>query len=90
MIMQCFHLVLQKRYTPLLVACEYKHKDMVEYLLTLDSVDLSASTVDGNTGLHIAAIVNFPEIVNLLIDRGCPTQATNKEVRMIEILNGSY
>ena len=55
----------------------------MEYLLTLKSVDPSAFTVDGNTGLHIAAIHDTPDIANLLIDHevGCPTQATNNEVQ---------
>ena len=81
--MQCFHLVLQNGFTPLLVACEYQHKDMVECLLTLKSVDPSASTVVGNTGLHIAAIHDSPDIANLLIDHGCPTRATNNKVIML-------
>ena len=91
----CFYFTLlsfsfvcvQKGYTPLLVACEYQHKDMVEYLLSLPDVDPSASTSmdgsgEGNTGLHIAAIHDSPEIAKLLIDR-CPTAVFNKEVKLL-------
>ena len=84
-----FHLyVLQKGCTPLLVACEYQHKDMVEYLLSLPEVDPSASTSmdgseEGNTGLHIAAIHDSPDIANLLIRYGCPTKAINGEVTLV-------
>ena len=62
---------------------------MVEYLLGLKGcVDPTASTstdddesTEGNTGLHIAAIHDSPEIANLLISHGCSIGATNKEVQ---------
>eukprot|EP00731_Ephydatia_muelleri_P006395 Em0003g643a len=81
----------QKGCTPLLVACEYQHKDMVEYLLSLPEVDPFASTSmdgseEGNTGLHIAAIHDSPDIADLLIRRGCPIRATNGE----EYSNGKW
>ena len=77
----------QSGYTPLLVTCEYQRKDMVEYLLSLPKVDPSASTSmdgseEGNTGLHIAAIHDSPDIADLLIHRGCPIRATNKTVNL--------
>ena len=61
---------------------------MVEYLLSLPKVDPSASTSmdgseEGNTGLHIAAIHDSPDIADLLIRRGCPTKAINGEVKLV-------
>ena len=65
----CFPLcfVQSKGYTMLLLACDNGNVKMVTYLLGLEEVDVSACTADGKTGLHLAAIHDYPEVAQELI-----------------------
>ena len=65
----------------LLLACENGNRDMVEYLLQLEGgrVDVSACTEDGKTGLHLAAIHDYPDVAELLIKHGVSLIAQDKE-----------
>ena len=71
------------------MACEYQKKDIVEYLLDLkEHVDPTACTgiseggitPEGNTGLHLAALHDAPDIAQLLIDYKCPLDVQDSQV----------
>lgn len=63
----------------MLLACDCNNRDLVEYLLKEKGVDVSLTTVDGKTGLHIAALHDYPEIADLLMDEGISISAQDNE-----------
>ena len=52
----------------LLLACDNGNRDLVKYLLTEKGVDVSSTTKDGKTGLHLAALHDYAAIAELLLN----------------------
>jgi uncharacterized protein len=63
--------------TPLHIAAEGGHNDIVSFLLD-NKADINSTTNEGNTPLMSAAGRNRPETVKLLIARGADTKIQNK------------
>lgn len=59
-----------------LLACEFGHDAVIEYLATV-GVNLQATTRDGQTGLHMAAIGGRAKTASLLLCLGLSTSAKN-------------
>ena len=59
-----------------LLACEYGHDAVVEYLAGR-GVDLKAATKDGQTGLHMAALGGQAETAAMLLRLGLSTEVKN-------------
>ena len=88
----CYNYVtisLQCNYTPLLMACEYKKEEIMEYLFSLPDFDVTTTTNSqldtelterGRTALHIAAAHNSLNIVKLLIQKRCPLTKQDEKV----------
>ena len=63
----------------LLLACDDGNRGLVEYLLAEKAVDVSSTTKDGKTGLHLAALHDYPDIAELLLRHGVsPTIQDNE------------
>ena len=73
------YVVQMKGYTMLLLACNSGSEAMVRYLIEEGKVDVTSTTEDGKTGLHLAAIHDYPEIANILIQNGISVTAQDKE-----------
>ena len=70
----------------LLLACDNGNVQMVRYLLGLEEVDVSACTADGKTGLHLAAIHDYPELAQELIQHHISLTAQDAEhVRVAKV-----
>jgi hypothetical protein len=54
--------------TPLHLACDMGHTNIVQYLINQHTV-LDKQTTDGNTPLHFACVRGFTEIAELLIEK---------------------
>ena len=68
----------QTGYTPLLTACHNANVAAVEVLVTHDHTTLRD---DNNQGaLHLAAMHDSSSIVELLLDKGCPSDTQDSEV----------
>ena len=65
----------------LLLACDNGNVEIVRYLLSLEKELISASTTDGMTGLHIAAMHDFHEVAKELIQHGILLTAQDAKVR---------
>lgn len=52
---------------------------MVRYLLEVRKVDVSSTTEDGKTGLHLAALHDYPDVAEILIQHGISLTAQDKE-----------
>ena len=63
----------------LLLACNSGSEEMVRYLIEEMEVDVSSTTEDGRTGLHLAALHEYPEIAHILIQNGISVTAQDKE-----------
>ena len=63
----------------LLLACNSGSEAMVRYLIEERKVDISSTTEDGKTGLHLAALHEYPEIAHILIQNGISVTAQDKE-----------
>lgn len=63
----------------MLLACDCNNRDLVEYLWKEKRVDVNSTTEDGKTGLHIAALHDYPEIADLLMDAGISIAAQDNE-----------
>ena len=83
--------MLQKDYSPLLIACEYQKLKTVVYLTSRDDVDVSdfaeERTKEGDdvrtgekSALHLAAIHDSHEIARVLIEKGCKIDRVDSKV----------
>lgn len=73
------YVVQVKGYTMLLLACDTANEAMVRYLIEEKKVDVSSTTIDGKTGLHLAAIHEYPDIADILIKNGISVTAQDME-----------
>ena len=73
----------------LLLACDNGNVQMVRYLLGLEEVDVSACTADGKTGLHLAAIHDYPELAQELIQHHISLTAQDAKVKGVRTLEMS-
>ena len=64
----------------LLTACDNFNMEMVDYLLSLKGVDVSACTADGKTGLHLAAIHDYANLAKKLIEHDINLVAQDENV----------
>ncbi|WP_303673607.1 ankyrin repeat domain-containing protein [Vampirovibrio chlorellavorus] len=65
-----------KNYTPLIMAVLAKAPDCVEALMQSPELDLNLADTEGNPPLAYAVVVNQPEIVDILLQKGAnPNQA---------------
>jgi ankyrin repeat protein/GTPase SAR1 family protein len=69
----------QEGYSCLLLACDCNNRDLVEYLLREKRVDVNSTTQDGKTGLHIAALHDYPEIADLVMNAGISVATQDSE-----------
>ena len=65
----------------LLLACDNDNVEIVRYLLSLEKELVSASTANGMTGLHIAAMYDYHEVAKELIQHGISLTAQDAKVR---------
>ena len=63
----------------LLLACDNGNRGLVEYLLVIKAVDVGSTTKDGKTGLHLAALHDYPEIAELLLSHGISITVQDSE-----------
>ena len=63
----------------LLLACDNGNKAMMKYLLEEKGVDVSSTTKDGMTGLHLAALHDYPEVAEMLVGNGISLTAQDNE-----------
>ena len=63
----------------LLLACDNGNRGLVEYLLIEKGVDVSSTTNDGKTGLHLAALHDYPDVAEPLIKCGISLTAQDYE-----------
>lgn len=75
------------RTTPLYLACENGHKDIVEYLLK-QGVDKEMKPFDGMSHAHIACQNGHTEIVKLLVEAGASIESSND--RNLTLINRAY
>jgi ankyrin repeat protein/GTPase SAR1 family protein len=68
-----------KGYSMLLLACDNGNKAMMKYLLEEKGVDVSSTTTDGKTGLHLAALHDYPEVAEMLVGNGISLTAQDNE-----------
>lgn len=72
--------------TPLMLACDRDHVDIVTALLAAPGVDLHASDADGLSALHYAVIISSPALVRTLLAAGAdPTRVDNDGVDPISM-----
>lgn len=91
------------RYTPLMIAAEWGHSDIVSYLLEQSGIAANESAKSGDTALHCAARGGFTDIVRYLLmqsgidanildyDNQTALQLASQygHTDIIEVLNGS-
>ncbi|WP_353284266.1 ankyrin repeat domain-containing protein [Wolbachia endosymbiont (group A) of Lasioglossum fulvicorne] len=65
--------------TPLHVAAEHDHKEVVEALLKVEGINVNAQDGYGSTPLHLAAKMGHTEIVKDLLDKGANVNAEDEE-----------
>jgi len=66
--------------TPLFLACEYGHTDLVSILITLPNIDLNKQMPsDGRTALHIAIFKSRKKIARILLEHGAKKDILSKE-----------
>ena len=70
----------QTGYTPLLTACHNANVAAVEVLVTHDQVDTTLCDDNNQGALHLAAMHDSSSIVELLLDKGCPSDTQDSEV----------
>ena len=70
----------QTGYTPLLTACHNANVAAVEVLVTHDRVDTTLRDDNNQGALHLAAMHDSSSIVELLLDKGCPSDTQDSEV----------
>ena len=63
----------------LLLACDNGNSSLVEYLLEKKAVDVRSTTKDGKTGLHLAALHDYPDIAELLLRHGVSSTIQDNE-----------
>ncbi|XP_065910258.1 uncharacterized protein [Dysidea avara] len=63
----------EKGYTPLLLACDFQKLNILKFLLNHDLIsEIATTTKDGKTALHLAALHDSVEIVQLLLSKDFP------------------
>ncbi|MGK0182674.1 MAG: ankyrin repeat protein [Halioglobus sp.] len=65
--------------TPLYAALHHGHTDIALELLKSDGIDLDAKTEEGSTALYIAAELNYPEVVEKLLEKGANPNICRKD-----------
>ncbi len=65
------------QYTPLALAIEHGHSDVISYLLD-HGADVNAATATGNTPLHVAAYNGLTDVIKLLLGKGANVHAKMK------------
>ena len=63
----------------LLLACDNGNKAMMKYLLEEKGVNVSSTTTDGKTGLHLAALHDYHEVAEMLVGNGISLTAQDNE-----------
>lgn len=69
----------EKKETPLHVACDHGHAELVEILLDAGA-SIHLKTIDGRTPLHLACLRGYPDIVKLLLNCG------NCDINAVDLL----
>lgn len=69
-------MLTQDHRTPLHIACERGHAEVVELLLAHEA-DVEAKDISGNTPLHVAAQSQQTKIVQKLLDTGADPDSEN-------------
>ena len=70
----------QTGYTPLLTACHNANVAAVEVLVTHDRVDTALLDENNQGALHLAAMYDSSSIVELLLEKGCPSDTQDSKV----------
>ena len=68
-----------KSRTPLHVAAQFGHKQIIERLLNVKNLDIDATDQQGMTALHLAISRGYEDICTDLIDNGASINMTTKE-----------
>lgn len=65
--------------SPLFIAAQEGKTDVVSFLLSKGGVNVNGSNIDGETPLHVAALVDSELIFRLLLVHGADVNATSKD-----------
>ena len=76
----CFLKHSQTGYTPLLTACHNANVAAVEVLVTHNWVDTALCDENNQGALHLAAMHDSSSIVELLLEKGCPSDTQDSKV----------
>lgn len=66
------------RDTPLVLAIGFKRLHVAKYLLGIEGVDIASANYTGYTPLHLAALGNHDVVLQMLLDKGCPTDTVDR------------
>lgn len=58
------------QWSPLMRAIDNRHESVVQYLLTLNNIEINATNENGSTALHVAVLKNDVSAVRLLLQAG--------------------
>lgn len=70
----------------MLLACDCNNVELVEYLVKEKGVDIQSTTVDGKTGLHVAALHDYSAIASLLISNSVSVTVQDEDVCVFRII----
>eukprot|EP00041_Stephanoeca_diplocostata_P005533 m.63544 g.63544 ORF g.63544 m.63544 type:complete len:276 (-) comp15840_c2_seq7:195-1022(-) len=65
--------------TPLMVACDRDHGDIVRYLATVPGVNVNATDEDNQTALHYAVIIGNADAAKALVDANADISAKDSD-----------
>lgn len=68
-----------KGYTPLHIAVQFGHMELVQRLLNVKSVEIDATDQQGMTALHTAISRGYEDICRYLIDKGASINISTKQ-----------